>query len=71
MRYDEAWMFLNYGSASFASAASNYSLPNNHVFHTLLVWLTTHALGDAPWAIRLPTVVAGVFVVVATYFVAR
>ena len=71
MRNDEVAMFLLWGSQSLGRVVSDYSFPNNHVFHTLLVWLTTGALGDAPWAIRLPTVVAGTLVVWATYAVAR
>ncbi len=36
MRYDEAWSFLHYSSQPLAIALSDYTLPNNHMFHTLL-----------------------------------
>jgi hypothetical protein len=71
MRYDETWMYLTHASQSFATVIGDYSFPNNHVFHTLLVWLSTRALGNAPWVIRLPTLMAGTLIVPATYFVAR
>lgn len=71
MRYDEAWSFINYSSQPLRIALSDYSLPNNHVFHTLLAWISTRAFGDAIWAIRLPVLVAGTLLVPATYLVAR
>src|SRR5450631_3222237 len=37
MRYDEAWTFVHYASQPLSVALSDYSFPNNHVFHSLLV----------------------------------
>lgn len=71
IRYDEGWMFLNLASRPLGTVLSDYSYPNNHVFHTLLVWLSTRALGNAPWVIRLPTLVAGILLVPAIYLAAR
>jgi 4-amino-4-deoxy-L-arabinose transferase-like glycosyltransferase len=71
MRYDEAITFLEYASRPFYVALSFYSTPNNHLFHTLLVRLAYLALGNHPWALRLPTFLAGLCLVPATYTAAR
>jgi len=41
MRYDEAYTFIVYASQPLGQALVTYSAPNNHLFHTLLVHLTT------------------------------
>src|SRR5579864_7622178 len=71
MRDDEAYTFLQYSSRPFYSALSLYNAPNNHLFHTLLVRLAYLVLGNHPWAIRLPAVVAGLCMVPASYLAAR
>jgi hypothetical protein len=71
MRYDEATTFNNYASRPLYIGLSDYRTPNNHLFHTLLVHLSTTMFGTAPWAIRLPALVAGIFVLPAAYLVAR
>lgn len=71
MRYDEAYTYLRYASKPIYVALSDYSAPNNHVFHTLLVHLSTRLLGGAPWAIRLPALLAGIALVPATYAAGR
>ena len=69
MSHDEAYTFLAFASRSFRVVISDYHLPNNHVFHTILVYLAYHLFGNQPWIIRLPALVAGVLVVPATYWV--
>jgi hypothetical protein len=71
MRYDEATTFNNYASRPLYIALSDYRTPNNHLFHTLLVHISTAIFGTAPWAIRLPALVAGILVLPAIYLVAR
>jgi hypothetical protein len=71
MRYDEAITYLEYSSRPFYVALSFYSMPNNHVFHTLLVRLAYLALGNHPWALRLPALLAGLCLVPATYATSR
>lgn len=69
MRHDEAYTFLAFASRSFRVVISDYHLPNNHVFHTILVYLAYHLFGNQPWIIRLPALIAGVLAVPATYWV--
>ena len=71
MRLDEARTFLDYAIRPLPDALSNYNIPNNHLLHTLLVWLSIRVFGDAEWAVRLPAFIAGVLVVPATYVLAR
>src|SRR5205807_1142091 len=49
----------------------SYTLPNNHVFHTLLVSVSTFLFGDHPWAIRLPAFLAGVAMIPLAFAAAR
>ena len=71
MEYDEAFTYLHYASQPLRIALSDYSFPNNHVFHSLLVALTTRAFGNAPWAIRLPAFTAGLLLIPAAYAAGR
>src|SRR5947209_4225856 len=70
-RYDEAFTineFVRHGPAFFLL---RYTAANNHVFHTLLVWIMRLAAGDRLWALRLPAFIAGIAVLAATYALAR
>lgn len=71
MRHDEAYTFLGYASLPLADALSVYRDPNNHLFHTLLVWLSTRLLGTSPPVIRLPAFVAGMATIPMVYVLAR
>jgi hypothetical protein len=71
MRYDEAFTYTEYASRPVYVILSKYDLPNNHVFHSLCVHAACGLFGDAPWAVRLPAFLAGLFVIPATYAAAR
>jgi uncharacterized membrane protein len=71
MRYDESGTSVHYASKPLYIGLTSYTAPNNHLFHTLLVHLSYLLLGNEPWAIRLPALIAGVLVVPATYLAAR
>ena len=70
MRYDEAYTFLNFVNKSFADLFY-YPLPNNHVFHTLMVRLSVAIFGSHPVWIRLPAFLAGMAVIPATFYLSR
>mgnify|MGYP001236304727 CR=1 FL=1 len=61
--HDEAYTFVGFASRSLPALVSDYSLPNNHIFHSLLVHLSTELWGVHPWSVRLPAFVAGVLTV--------
>lgn len=69
MGYDESYTVLVFASRPLRYAISDYHLPNNHLFHTLLVHLAYHGLGQGPWAVRLPALLASVLSVPALYLV--
>ena len=71
MRVDEAATYLYYVRKPPLYGLVSYTLPNNHVFHTLLVSGSTFLFGDHPWVIRLPAFVAGIAVIPLTFLVAR
>lgn len=65
--YDEAYTYTSFATQSWWGAISDYSLPNNHLLHTLLVKLSTSLLGNHPYTMRLPAFLAGIFVIYLTY----
>ena len=70
LHHDEAYTYVAFGRSLFA-AISDYHLPNNHVFHSILVHLSTQIFGIQPWAVRLPACTAGVLIVPAVYWLAK
>jgi hypothetical protein len=71
MRYDEAFTFLEYGTSYMGYISMNYSYPNNHILHSLLVRISTIILGDELWLIRLPAFVGGIFTLIFTFLLGR
>ena len=71
MFHDEAYTYEAFASASLKFITSDYHLPNNHVFHTLLVHLSTQLFGNSPWAIRLPACLAGTLLIPCAYLLAH
>lgn len=71
MRLDEAATFNTYLDKSFARATSDYSYPNNHLLHTALIFATTHLFGQNHASMRLPALISGIGIILATYMVAR
>lgn len=56
--YDEAYTFNQYSSQGFVRSLLAYTTPNNHILHTLLVWVSTTLLGSSTTAIRLPAFIS-------------
>jgi uncharacterized membrane protein len=71
MLHDEAYTYIAFASRPLRYVISDYHLPNNHIFHTLLVFLSTRTLGNHPWSVRLPAYLAGVLTVPAVYLSGR
>jgi hypothetical protein len=71
VEYDEAYTFTHYASKQLYITITDYSFPNNHLFHTFLVFCTTRLFGDALWAIRLPAFTAGILLLPIVYFFIR
>lgn len=69
MRHDEALTFLDYASTPLSNITTAYEQPNNHILHTILVHFAYQLLGNEPWVLRLPALVAGILIVPFTYVV--
>ena len=71
MQHDEAYTYTAFASRPLRYIITDYHLPNNHVFHTILVFVSTRLLGNLPWTVRLPAYLAGVLMIPACYLVGR
>ena len=71
IRHDEAFTFTNYASKPLVLALSNYSFPNNHLFHTFLVHISFLCFGNHEWALRLPAFTAGILFLPVAYLTIR
>lgn len=69
--YDEAYTFIHFASREFKKILADYSAPNNHILHTLLVRISYDLFGARPWVVRVPALVAGTLCIPAAYFAAR
>jgi hypothetical protein len=69
--YDEAYTFINFASRPFKHILADYSAPNNHIFHTILVGIAYRLFGGQPWVLRLPAFLAGILMAPVMYFTAR
>jgi uncharacterized membrane protein len=71
MRYDESYTVVVFAMRPWLNLISDYSLPNNHIFHTILVKVAMGLFGSAPWVVRLPAFISGILCVPAGYLLAR
>lgn len=71
MGHDEAYTIMAFSRQSWLGAVSDYHLPNNHIFQTLLLKLSSTMFGTQPWAERLPVFLAGIGLIPAVYWLAR
>jgi uncharacterized membrane protein len=71
VRFDEAWTYIDFASKPLVVGLSNYRAPNNHLLNTLLIHFSTLLLGNTALGLRLPSLVAGCLVIIATWFVTR
>ena len=69
--YDEAYTFVYYATREFKHILADYSAPNNHILHTILVRVFYEIFGMQPWTVRLPALLAGTLCIPAAYFAAR
>ncbi|HSK67562.1 MAG TPA: hypothetical protein VK888_11560, partial [Anaerolineales bacterium] len=66
--YDEAYTFIQYATRGVKHILADYSAPNNHIFHTLLVSISYMLFGDQTWVVRVPAFLAGTLCIPAAYF---
>jgi hypothetical protein len=71
MGHDETYTFMAFASRGLRVVVTDYHLPNNHVFHTILVNIFYQFFGDSPAVIRLAALIAGILIIPATYLVGK
>ena len=69
--YDEAFTCVFYMPKPVAFILSDYTWPNNHLLHTLLVKCSVAMFGTHLWSVRLPALVAGILVMPLFYLFVR
>lgn len=69
--FDEIVTVQNYVRLPAQEIIRRYDAANNHVLNSLLSHVVTLALGEQPWAVRLPAILFGVATVWAFSFVAH
>jgi len=69
--HDEAYSMAIWGRSDLLFAVSDYHLPNNHVFHSVLVNLIYHHLGKSPELLRLPVLVSGCLLIPAVWLLGK
>lgn len=67
----ESNMYVTYATQSFAGILTDFSLPSNHVLHTLLVKITAGTFGLSTLTMRLPAFFAGVLALPLFYMLTR
>jgi len=63
MSPDESTTVVWFASRSPLDIMSDYSIPNNHILHSLLVWMSHRVFGFNEFATRLPSLFAGILLV--------
>lgn len=71
MQHDESYTVVTWASGSYRYAISDYHLPNNHIFHTIFVWLIYHFIGKTPLLIRFPAFLAGCALIPAAFYLGK
>ncbi len=71
MRVDETVTALHYATGPLWHAWSAYDAPNNHVLHTLLVWIAHRLGGWHPVALRMPAFLAACAALPAAWWLVR
>jgi len=71
MKTDESSTYVWYASWPAYISQSLYTYPNNHLFHTLLVKVSTAIFGSSEVAIRLPAFIFGILNMFISYYLGR
>jgi len=64
--YDEAFTLRHY-TIDPAYALLSYTLPNNHLLHSLLLWASRNTIGISPVGLRFPALAFGLLSIAIVY----
>lgn len=71
MFHDEAYTAVTWAPGPLRYILEDYHLPNNHIFHTMLVSWSYDLFGSQPWSVRLPAFLAALGLIPAGYGLTR
>lgn len=71
MFHDESYTVVTWAPGPLRYILEDYHLPNNHIFHTILVSVTYDLFGSQPWSVRLPAFTAAMLLIPAGYGLTR
>ena len=71
LEHDEAFTYYVFGRLPLRYAIADYSYPNNHIFHTILLKMAVGMFGNASWVMRLPAFLFGTALAPLIYGFAR
>ena len=69
--HDEAYSMAIWGRSDLHFAVSDYHLPNNHVFHTVLINLIYHHIGKSVLLLRIPVFISGCFLIIVVWLLGK
>ncbi|MBI9050477.1 MAG: glycosyltransferase family 39 protein [Anaerolineaceae bacterium] len=71
LEHDEAFTYYVFGRLPLRYAIADYSFPNNHILHTILLKASVAIFGNHSWAMRLPAYLFGSAAAPFLYLFAR
>lgn len=71
LNHDEAFTWQSFASQPYGEIVSAYPVPNNHIFHSILVRIASRIFGAGEIAIRLPALLAGLAAIPAVFLLGR
>ena len=71
LQHDEAFTYYVFARLPWRYVIADYSYPNNHILHTLLLKACVLLFGNHSWAMRLPAYVFGSMIAPLVYAFAR
>jgi hypothetical protein len=72
MGHDEAYTYIAFARFPLKQVISDYHLPNNHIFNSVLIHFLYQLFGNpSPVIVRFPAFISGVLLCVSGYFFTR
>ncbi|MEE4194068.1 MAG: glycosyltransferase family 39 protein [Anaerolineae bacterium] len=72
MMHDESYTFIAFARHDLRQVISDYHLPNNHIFNSVLIHFFYEWIGNpGPIVVRFPAFIAGILVCLSGYFFTR
>ena len=67
MSYDEAYTVVFYAKGNISNILCNYFYPNNHILHSIILYLIQNSWGDSEVFMRLPAFISGILIIPSVF----